>query len=117
MCYLFKLILEMSLRKSLPIFVLFAMMSFVIKAQTKQECSGVKLTISVEKTEGNTSAIATVEGASSPVYYIFYYPNGQLVDAKRDVSKNKIENMKPGKYYCSISDNKGCTAKVEFKVD
>ncbi len=81
------------------------------------QCPEIKLTISVEKTDIELSAIATAEGAEKPVYYIFYYPSGQLVDKDRDVTKNKISNLKKGSYVCSISDKNGCTAKTEFKVD
>lgn len=80
-------------------------------------CPSIDLKVKITKADDKRIVEAEVSGASAPVYYIFYYPSGKLVEAKRDVTVNKIVGIKPGTYYCSISDRNGCTKKIEFKVD
>lgn len=56
-----------------------------------------------------------LDGYKGEVYYVFYYPSGHLVT--QEVSKPKLEELKPGKYYCSVVYGSGCTKKIEFEIN
>jgi hypothetical protein len=56
-----------------------------------------------------------VEGGIDPVYYIFFYPNGKLVDKNRDLKSGVIKNLVIGKYVCAVES--GCTKRIEFEVE
>lgn len=92
-------------------------MAFGQSSNTDKDCSQVELKVTLTKSNGVTTAEAQVSGAAAPVYYIYFYPSGVLVDKDRDVSKNKISGLKPGTYFLSIKDGNGCKKKIEFKVD
>jgi len=82
------------------------------------DCQGVRVEIQVKPSDpgsNNGTAEAIVSGAEKPVYYIFYKASGQLLS--KDVNSNKVENITPGTYFCSIVDGKGCTKKSEFKIE
>jgi hypothetical protein len=81
-------------------------------------CEGVRVEIQVKPSDpgsNNGTAEATVSGAETPIYYIFYKASGELLS--KDVNSNKVKDIAPGTYYCSIVDGKGCTRKSEFKIE
>jgi hypothetical protein len=83
-------------------------------------CDQLKITMQVtnaEEGKENGKAEAKVEGGIAPIYYIFFLPNGHLLKKDMDVSTNSISNLKPGNYFCSVSDGAGCTKRVEFKIE
>jgi hypothetical protein len=86
-------------------------------SNTNAGCPSIDLKVTTSKSNGVNSAEAEVSGAAAPVYYIFFHPSGVLVDKNRDVTQKRISGLKPGSYFCSISDRNGCTKKIEFKVD
>lgn len=82
------------------------------------DCSKIHLDIQVQNSEpgrDNGAVQATVSGAEQPVYYIFYVASGQLLS--KDVNSSKVEHIKPGTYFVSIVDGKGCVRKTEFKIE
>jgi hypothetical protein len=108
--------------KILLVTILLAWTQLVERAPVVSDanCDRLKVSIKVTNAENgkpNGSAEAKVEGAVSPVYYIFFLPDGRLLKKDLDVMSNKIENLKPGKYFCSVADGAGCTKKVDFIIE
>jgi hypothetical protein len=82
-------------------------------------CDKIEAIVTISKVDafGNYSAEVKVKGVAHPEYYIFFYPNGHLIDKYRDVSSNKIEGLSKGSFFCSIADNNGCVKKVNFTIE
>ena len=84
---------------------------------SQDACDHLKLSVQVAKENGTASSTVSVTGGVAPIYYIFFYPDGKLVDRKRDVLVNKIERLQRGKYVCAVTDKAGCSKKIEFEIE
>ena len=89
-------------------------LSLQAKSQVLDKCESLKL--SIERSEEQVTAIA-VNGGISPIYYIFFYPDGRFVDKNRDLKSGSIKNFSKGKYICAVTDESGCTKKIEFEIE
>ena len=81
------------------------------------DCDDVEITFQTTNVTATNQGSVSVEVEGSvkgPVYYVFYYTSGHLVN--EDVTKSSINNLKSGKYYCSVVYNSGCTQKIEFEI-
>ncbi|HZX73800.1 MAG TPA: hypothetical protein VFE57_05220 [Cyclobacteriaceae bacterium] len=88
------------------------------RADRPEACDNLKLSVQVSSTQnGLASSTVTVTGGVAPISYIFFYPDGKLVDRNRNVSLNKIERLQKGKYVCAVADNAGCSKKIEFEIE
>ena len=80
-------------------------------------CDNLKLSVRINSENGLSSSIIDVTGGVAPIYYLFFYPDGKLVERNRDVTSNKIEKLKKGKYICAVTDEAGCAKKIEFEIE
>ena len=106
------------LGKTVLFFLLFVPASSLFSRVAPEPCDGVALKIEISRSaafpgKGNIEAVVT--GAEKPIHYIFYKSSGQLLS--KDVTSNKVKDVDPGTYYCSIVDGRGCNKKTEFKIE
>ena len=80
-------------------------------------CDNLKLSVQVIAGNGGATSTVNATGGIAPIYYIFFHPDGKLVDRNRDVRLNKIERLQKGKYVCAVTDNAGCSKKIEFEIE
>lgn len=96
--------------------VFFASLGGQLMAQDGRSCE-VRATIDIENSSNQNygKASVSIQDGQSPYKYIFYdsVTGKQL---QKDLSKNSIENLKKGTYYCIVADNKGCIKKIEFQI-
>lgn len=84
------------------------------KTEGFDNCGRLKLSIDQSN---KREILVKVEGGVDPVYYVFFYPNRKLVDKNRDLKSGVIKNLVAGKYICAVTDESGCTKRIEFEVE
>lgn len=80
-------------------------------------CDNLKVSVRIDSENGFSSSVIDVAGGVAPIYYLFFYSDGKLVERNRDVTSNKIEKLKKGKYICAVTDEAGCAKKIEFEIE
>jgi hypothetical protein len=86
-------------------------------AQSEEECRDLKISSEVSHTSSNQKdgkVKVTASGGQAPYHYIFYYESGHLVT--KDVTRNSLEQLGQGTFYCSVVDAKGCTKKIKIDI-
>jgi hypothetical protein len=84
------------------------------KTERFDTCEGLKL--SIERSQERIASIS-VDGGVPPIYFIFFYPDGRLVDKKRNIKSGSVEDFAKGKYVCAVTDESGCSKKIEFEIE
>lgn len=90
------------------------LLSLQSNTQSTDKCESLKLSLVLS--EERVTSIA-VNGGISPIYYIFFYPDGRLVDKNRDIKSGSVNKFTKGKYICAVTDESGCTKKIEFEIE
>lgn len=60
-------------------------------------------------------AVVVLNDGVGPIKYLFFEePSGKLI--QKDFSKNTVENLVKGTYYCIVVDDRGCLKRVQFQI-
>lgn len=96
--------------------IFFAFLGSVVIAQDGRSCE-VTATLDIQNSSGQNygKASVNVQHGQSPYKYIFY-DNNTGKQLQKDLSKNSIDNLKKGAYYCIVADNRGCIKKIQFQI-
>ena len=79
------------------------------------DCNALSVTYEVKTESNNKFGIAvTVKGAVSSLEYLFYSSEGSILN--RDLTKNSIQRVNKGKYFCIVRDGKSCRKTIEIEI-
>jgi hypothetical protein len=86
-------------------------------AQDRNKCE-LRAEINVESSlpsPQKNKVTVKLEDGIAPIKYIFYEEfSGRLL--QKDFSKNSVDDLEKGSYYCLIIDDNGCTKKIQFQI-
>lgn len=76
------------------------------------EAFSVKAEVTIESSVSKVKILT--ERGQAPMKYILYRYSGELIS--KEWSRNAIDGLNRGKYYCTVVDAKNCRRTVEFEI-
>lgn len=77
-------------------------------------CENFTVKVEVNNSIPSKQVRIVAENGKAPYKYIFYHSKGTLIS--KEWTKNEVNGLKEGQYYCTIIDSNNCRKSIEFEI-